>query len=435
MVIIFLVALLSISLKLTLITIVILPVSGFLIARIGSSIKRNSTKAQHVLGRMSSIFEESIGGLRIIKGYNAIDYANDKFQKENFYHYRLYKKIFRINELASPMVEILSILSIVVVMIFAGNMILETGELKAEMLMLYLLIFARMIAPAKQLVSALYTIQKGLPSARRIYAILEADEQIVEKEAPVDLTDFNKEISYQEVSFSYSETKEGEEVTVLDHINLTIAKGEKIAIVGPSGGGKSTLVDLLPRFYDVNSGMILIDGIDIKDYRIADLRKMFSIVNQDVTLFNTTVFQNIAFGLEGVTREEVKTAAQKAHADDFIRKMEAGYETIIGDRGLKLSGGERQRLSLARAILYDAPVLILDEATSALDNESEQIIRQALDELMTHKTAIIIAHRLSTIQHADRIIFIEKGKIIEQGSHAELLALGGEYAKYYCLQH
>jgi len=409
---IFLITLLSINLKLTLVTLFVLPISGFLIAWIGKSIKRDSTKAQLLLGNMSTIFEETISGLRLIKGYNAIEHASEKFAKENFDYYRANKRIFRISELGSPLIEFLSILSIVVIMVFASNLILISGELSAEILLFYLVVFARIIPPAKQLVSALYTIQKGLPSARRIYAIIDENEQITENKSAQSLLKFNREICYNHVSFSYQNNESESNTEILHDIVLSIKKGEKVAIVGSSGSGKSTLVDLLPRFYDVSSGSITIDNIDIRDYKIADLRSIFGIVNQDVTLFNTSVYDNIAFGLEHVTEEQVYDAAKRANAHDFIMKMENGYQTIIGDRGLKLSGGERQRLSIARAILHNPQILILDEATSALDNESELLVHQALEEVMKDKTAIIIAHRHSSIRHADRIICLEKGVIV-----------------------
>jgi subfamily B ATP-binding cassette protein MsbA len=412
-VVVFLVTLLSINLKLTLITLCVLPISGFLIAWIGRSIKHDSTKAQQLLGNMSSIFEETIGGLRIIKGYNAMEHASEKFAKENFDYYGANKRIFRISELGSPLVEFLSILSIVIIMVFAGNLILVSDELSAEVLLFYLVVFARIIPPVKQLVSALYTIRKGLPSARRIFAIIDGDEKIREKEQAQPLSEFKTQISYNNVSFSYQNTENEPNTEVLHDITFSIQKGEKVAIIGASGSGKSTLADLLSRFYDVSAGAITIDGIDIRDYKISDLRSVFGIVNQDVTLFNASVYDNIAFGLDNVTEEQVYDAAKRANAHDFIMKMEKGYQTTIGDRGLKLSGGERQRLSIARAILHNPQVLILDEATSALDNESELLVHQALEEIMQGKTAIIIAHRLSTIRHADRIICLEKGRIVK----------------------
>jgi subfamily B ATP-binding cassette protein MsbA len=418
MIIVFLITLLSINIKLTLITICILPVSGFLIAWIGKNIKRSSAKAQQLLGSMGSIFDETIGGLRIIKSYNTVAHASDKFGKENFDYYQANKKIFRINELGSPLVEFLSILSIVLVILFAGKLILVSNELSAEVLLFYMVVFARVIPPAKQLVSALYTIQKGLPSVRRIYAIIDGEEDIKEKAHSHPLSEFKTQISYNEVSFSYQSGADKPEV--LHNISLSIQKGEKVAIVGPSGSGKSTLVDLLSRFYDVSAGAITIDSIDIRDYKIADLRHLFGIVNQDVILFNASVFDNIAFGMEQVSEEQVIAAAKRANAHDFIMKMEKGYQTPIGDRGLKLSGGERQRLSIARAILHNPQILILDEATSALDNESELLVHQTLEEVMQDKTAIIIAHRLSTIRHADRIIFLEKGHIVKTGTPEEL---------------
>ena len=432
MFLIFLITLLFINIKLTLIALIVLPLCGLLIAAIGKSIKRNAIKAQNILGKMSVRFEETIGGLRVIKGYNAIDHAAENFQKENKYYTKIMTKTYRINELGSPLIEFLSILAMAIILLVGASFVLDDPRFKGANLVMYIFIFARMLPPAKQLVTAYYNIQKGTASTQRITQIMEAEEVILEAETPVHLTEIKEGIEYREVSFTYDEedslTNSPKEV--LRNINLKINKGEIIAITGSSGSGKSTLVDLLPRFYDIIHGKILIDGINIQDIAIRDLRNLFGIVNQDVILFNDTVLNNIAFGLKNVSREMVIEAAKMAQAHQFIMEMPEQYDTIIGDRGMKLSGGERQRLSIARTFLKNPEVLILDEATSALDNESEYLVQKALETLLQGKTAIIIAHRLSTIRQADTILFMEKGEILERGTHQELLANGKGYSLF-----
>lgn len=427
--IIYVVALFKISAPLTLLTLLILPVIGYLIALIGKSIKRSSVKAQQILGQMSSIFEESIGGLKIIKGYNAIDHANERFNHENEKFFKLNRKIFRITELGSPLIEILCIVALTLILFIGSKMVLTTTSIRAEIFMMYILLFSRLIQPAKSLVSSIYTIQKGLASAQRIYQILDGEEVIEEVENPIRITHLQDKIEYKNVSFSYEKG-----VDVLHDISFNIDKGKFIALVGASGSGKSTIVDLLPRFYDIDSGSILIDGIDARQYCISDLRRIFGIVNQDITLFNDTVFNNIAFGMPDVTREMVVDAAKVASAHDFIMEMESGYDTIVGDRGMKLSGGQRQRLSIARAVLRNPDVLILDEATSALDTESEFLVQRALQKLMEGRTSIVIAHRLSTIRKADEILFVENGRIVERGTHEELMAAKRGYYRFCSIQ-
>ncbi len=434
LIIAYVVALFKVSYELTLISLVLLPVSGYLITLIGKSIQRNSTKAQQVLGKLSSLFDETIGGLRIIKGYNAIEHANKKFQQESKTHYQINKKIFRVNELGGPMIETLSIITMMIVLMIGGSLLFKDTSFNGTLFVMFVLVFARIIPPAKQIVTVFYTIRKGLPSAKRIYEVLDADEVIVEDSNPISIQKIKNLIEFKEIYFDYTKRDSASECTVLKGINLTLHKGETIALVGASGSGKSTLVDLLPRFYEVEFGSILIDQIDIKKYKIDQLRSLFGIVNQDVTLFHDTVFNNIAFGKTNVTKEQVIEAAKIANAHEFIMEMEQQYDTIIGDRGLKLSGGQRQRLSIARAILADPQVLILDEATSALDNESEKIVQQAINTLLTGRTAIIVAHRLSTIKNVDRILFLDGGKITESGNHQQLMQLQGGYYNYYCRQ-
>lgn len=431
LVIVFLITLFSISYKLTLLTLIILPPAGILIAKIGKSIKKNSTEAQQILGRMTSAFDEAISGLRIIQGHTATDYADRRFRKMNDRFFVLNRRIFRKTEIGAPLVEFLCILALVIVLLLGGNFVVSDAAMTGEKLILFIVIFARIIPPAQSIVSSYYTIQKGMASADRIFRVIDEDEVIEEAKEPVSKKTFDDKIEYSHVHFSYREDDNEE---VLNDINFTLEKGKTVALVGASGSGKSTIVDLLPRFYDVKEGQILIDGIDIRKLKISDLRSIFGIVNQDITLFNDTVYHNIAFGKEGVTREMVEEAAKTALAHDFIMEMAEGYDTVIGDRGMMLSGGQRQRLSIARAVLQNSQVLILDEATSALDTESEYIVQQSLQRLMEGRTTIVVAHRLSTIRRADEILFVQGGRIIERGNHDELIALGGEYAKFCALQ-
>lgn len=431
LVIVFLITLFSISYKLTFLTLIILPPAGILIAKIGKSIKKNSTEAQQILGRMTSAFDEAISGLRIIQGHTATDYADRRFRKMNDRFFVLNRRIFRKTEIGAPLVEFLCILALVIVLLLGGNFVVSDAAMTGEKLILFIVIFARIIPPAQSIVSSYYTIQKGMASADRIFRVIDEDEVIEEAKEPVSKKTFDDKIEYSHVHFSYREDDNEE---VLNDINFTLEKGKTVALVGASGSGKSTIVDLLPRFYDVKEGQILIDGIDIRKLKISDLRSIFGIVNQDITLFNDTVYHNIAFGKEGVTREMVEEAAKTALAHDFIMEMAEGYDTVIGDRGMMLSGGQRQRLSIARAVLQNPQVLILDEATSALDTESEYIVQQSLQRLMEGRTTIVVAHRLSTIRRADEILFVQGGRIIERGNHDELIALGGEYAKFCALQ-
>lgn len=430
---VFLIALFSISAKLTLISLIVLPIAGFFIASIGKSIKQKSVKAQQLLGRLSSIFEETIGGLRIVKAYNAIDFMSEKFKDENHEFYKLNKKIYRINELGSPLVEFLSVAALMLIL-FLGGLFAPESMFNGSLFVMYILVFARIIPPAKALVTSVYNIQKGMASAERIYEIIDGEEIIVEDKDPVSLQEFKDKIEYQHVGFSYNSNQVDGHYDVLNDVNFSLEKGKTIALVGASGAGKSTLVDLLPRFYDVSAGEITLDGINLKRYRISDLRGIFGIVNQDVMLFNDTIYNNITFGMENKTKEEVVEAAKIAQAHDFIMETEDGYDTILGDRGMRLSGGQRQRISIARALLSNPQVLILDEATSALDTESEFLFQRALEGLLKNRTAIIIAHRLSTIRNADQILFVKDGHISEQGSHDELMQQKGDYYRFCNLQ-
>lgn len=420
----YLIFLFLMSPQLTIFVLVLLPLSAFIIGRIGKSLKRTSAKGQKQLGLILSIIEETLGGLRIIKAFTAINASNKNFRKSNQRYTRIMIRLYRKRDLASPLSEILSSMVMVIVLWFGGRIVLSPdSNLDAAVFITYIVIFSQIIVPSKAITKAFYNIQKGSASVERIQEVFDAEEIILEKPNAENVKDFEKELEYKKVSFAY-----GKEM-VLKNIDLKIEKGKTIALVGPSGGGKSTLVDLLPRFYDSLEGGIFLDGKNVKDLVIDDLRGLMGIVSQESILFNDTIMGNIAMGMETVNEEDVIAAAKVANAHEFISEMEEGYHTNIGDRGVKLSGGQRQRLSIARAVLKNPPILILDEATSALDTESERLVQEALTELMKNRTSIVIAHRLSTIQHADEIIVISKAEIVERGKHQELLKLNGMYKK------
>ena len=426
----YLVALFVISPSLSVFVLLLLPVSGFFIGRIGRSLKRTSVKGQKQLGIILSIIEETISGLRIIKAFNAINLAEQNFHGTNNKYTRLMIRLYRKRDLASPLSEFLATSVLVVVLWFGGRLVLSPeNPLDAAIFIAYLGIFSQIIPPAKSITTAVYNIQKGAASVERIQKIFDAEEVIEEIPDAISKTNFDKEIEYRDVSFSY------EKETVLDKINLKIKKGKTIALVGPSGGGKSTMVDLLPRFYDCISGEILIDGIPLKNFVISDVRGLMGIVTQESILFNDTIYGNITLGMQNVKEDDVIAAAKVANAHEFISKMENAYNTNIGDQGVKLSGGQKQRLSIARAVLKNPPILILDEATSSLDTESERLVQDALSKLMQNRTSIVIAHRLSTIKHADEIVVIKNGKIIEKGKHEQLLKNDGVYKNLHELQN
>jgi len=428
-VIVYLSAMLFISPELTLFVIIMLPLSGLIIGRIGKSLKKTSLKGQEKIGLLSAIIDETLTGIRVIKAFNAEKTQTSKFHSANQGHFRLMTKMLNKRDLSSPLSELLGIMVVIIVLWFGGKMVLskETG-LDAEIFIGFIVIFSQLIPPAKAFSTAYYNIQKGIASSERVEDILDAPIVITDAPDAVAIDGFNKAIEYKNVSFRYEKTP------VLNNISQKIEKGKTIALVGPSGGGKSTLADLLPRFYDPVEGEILIDGVNIKSYKINALRNLMGIVTQESILFNDTVFNNIAFGIEHVSEEAVINAAKIANAHDFITQMEEGYQTYIGDRGTKLSGGQRQRITIARAILKNPPILILDEATSALDAESEKLVQDALFNLMKNRTSIVIAHRLATIKHADEIIVIENGQITERGSHKKLMASNKTYKKLVELQ-
>jgi ATP-binding cassette, subfamily B, bacterial MsbA len=428
-IIVFLVTLIVISPTLTIFVIILLPITAFLIAQIGKSLKRTSTKGQGKLGVILSIVEETISGLRIIKGFNAISMANQKFREQNSALTRIMNRLYRKRDLASPLSEFLSTLVLVVILWFGGQLVLsETSDLDATVFIFYVVVFSQLIVPVKAFTVAYYNLQKGIASAERINEIVTAEEVIEEKPDALPINSFSEMIEYRNVHFAYKHEP------VLKNINLKIEKGKMIALVGASGSGKSTMVDLLPRFYDCNEGEILIDNIPIKNLKIDHLRGLMGIVTQETILFNDTIFNNIAFGMSGVDLQNVMEAAKIANAHEFIERMPEGYETNIGDRGVKLSGGQKQRISIARAVLKNPPIMILDEATSALDTESERLVQDALLRLMKNRTSVVIAHRLSTIQFAHEIIVLDNGAIVERGSHNELINKKGIYSRLCDMQ-
>ena len=419
----------TLSPKLTLFVLIVLPLAGLLIGKVGKMLKKESKEGQTKLAGIISTVEETISGLRIIKAFNAIRYSSDKFEEQNSDYTKVLRGIHRKRDMSSPMSEFLSSAVVILVLWFGGKLILGGGNhIDAGSFISYIVVFSQIISPAKSFSQGYYNVQKGIASAERIFEILDAEEVITEKENALEIKDFNDSIEYKNVHFNYGKDE------VLKGIDLKIPKGKFVALVGESGGGKSTMADLLPRFYEVAKGSVCIDGHDIRDYKISDLRGLMGIVSQDTILFNDTVFNNIAFGMENVSKEKVIEAAKIANAHEFIMELEHGYDTRIGDRGMNLSGGQRQRLSIARAVLKNPPILILDEATSSLDTESERLVQDALAKVMSQRTSIVIAHRLSTIQYADEIVVLQKGQIIERGKHDELIALGGVYKKLTDLQ-
>lgn len=426
-------ALIFISPRLFLYFLIVMPVAAWLIGLIGKSLQRNSARGQQRLGTLFAILEESLAGIRSIKSFGREKHTINRFSNANTSYAKSMIRVAQRRELSSPLSEILITLGLVFILILGGFAVLD-GELLSSVFILFVILFARLIPPVQSMVRVYNNLQKANAAAKRVFEVIDADESIYEKPNAISLPLFHNSIQYLDVSFSYRHTPDKESVLILNKINLTIPKGKIIALVGPSGAGKTTMVDLLPRFYDCTQGSILIDGIPIDDLNINSLRSQIGLVSQNCILFNDTVANNIAFGRTDYTFEQIKHAAQVAHADEFIDQMAQGYNTPIGDRGLNLSGGQRQRLSIARAVLKDPPILILDEATSALDTESELAVQQALEKLMIGRTCIVIAHRLSTICHADEIVVLDKGQIVERGTHQQLIDRNGLYQKLVSLQ-
>lgn len=427
--------LLTMSAKLTLVVFFLFPVAGIIIGNIGKSLKKKSQKGQIQIARILSAIEENIFGLKVIKAFNAEKQINQKFEEELGKHQNIMSSILRRRDLASPMSEFLSTMVMVVVIWYGGNLIFESQDnptsnsLSPQAFIGFIVIFSQILPPIKSLSQGYYNIQRGSASAQRITAILEAEIEVKEKENAIPIQTFKNSIEFKNTSFGYTRK------SVLNNLNLKIKKGQTIALVGQSGGGKSTLANLVTRYYDVTKGSLEIDGHNIKDYKVGDLRRLMGIVTQDAILFNDSIFNNIALGIDNPDPKKVMEAAKIANAHEFISKFEEGYHHNIGDGGHKLSGGQKQRLSIARAVMKNPPILILDEATSALDTESERLVQDALTKLMANRTSLVIAHRLSTIQKADTIVVINDGAVVEQGTHEELLKIEGNYHKLHHMQN
>ena len=415
--------------SLSLFLVVLLPLTGFIIGRVSRSLRKTSNDSQEQSGVLMSILDETLGGLRVIKAFNAENLLQSKFFKTNDSLNHLRNKIMFRRDMASPMSEMLGVIVLCCILYFGGQMVLnQQYSLQPEGFIAYIAIFTQVINPAKSLSTAFYNAQRGSAAIKRIEDILHADIVIKEPANPAPIVSFKESIEFENVSFAY------EGIDILHHIHLKIKKGKTVALVGSSGAGKSTLADLIPRFHDVTGGELRIDGINIKNYSLHDLRGQMSIVTQEPVLFNDTIAANIALGTPDATIQEIEEAARVANAHQFISQKEDGYQTNIGDRGSKLSGGERQRITIARAVLKNPPILILDEATSSLDTESERLVQDAINNMMQNRTCVVIAHRLSTIRHADEIIVLQKGAIVERGTHEELVSQNGFYKKLVDMQ-
>ena len=417
------------SVKLTLFAILVIPISAFLISKIVKRLKQQATLAQHMFGLMISYLDEALSGIKIIKAFNATEDIKDKFHQENIRYSDLGRKMARRQQLSGPVSEFLGVTMVALIVLYGGSLIIDNqSELTVAKFVGYIAIFSQVMRPAKALTDSFSTIHAGIAAGERVLDLIDEKPEIRDAPDAIELKDFNQHIKLRDVSFSYHSR------TVLKSINLTIPKGKTIALVGPSGGGKSTMMDLLPRFIDAQQGSVSIDDINVKQIKQESLWALFGVVNQESMLFNDTIYNNIAFGNHDATPEKVEAAARVANAHYFIMETDNGYQSNIGDRGMKLSGGQKQRICIARAVLKNPPIMLLDEATSALDTESEKLVQEALNNLMQNRTSLVIAHRLSTIQKADSIVVLEDGKIVEQGNHTELIALEGLYKRLIDMQ-
>jgi len=425
----YIVSLLMMSVELTLFALLIIPISGFFISKIVKKLKQQAMEAQSVYGQMISYLDEALSGIKIIKAFNAVEFVKKRFNEENAYYSNIGRRMARRQQLGSPVSEFLGVIMVAVILLYGGNLVINGDQsFTAGTFIAYIAIFSQVMRPAKALTDSFTNIHSGIAAGERVLDLIDQKPGVVDLSDAKSIDSFNDEIRLENIGFDYDEK------SVLSNVNMVIPKGSTIALVGPSGGGKSTLMDLIPRFMDPLKGRILIDDKDIRDLKVDSLRNLMGIVNQDLVLFNDTIANNIAFGIENASEESIIAAAKIANAHDFIMESESGYQTNIGDRGIKLSGGQKQRLCIARAVLKNPPILLLDEATSALDTESEKLVQEALNNLMKSRTSLVIAHRLSTIQQADKIFVLDKGKIVEEGTHTELLVKEGVYRKLIEMQ-
>jgi subfamily B ATP-binding cassette protein MsbA len=417
------------SAKLTFFAILVIPISAFIISKIVKRLKEQATLAQHLFGLMISYLDEALSGIKIIKAFNATEDIKNKFHEENVRYSELGRKMARRQQLSGPVSEFLGVTMVAIIVLYGGSLILDNqSDLSVSKFVAYIALFSQVMRPAKALTDSFSTIHAGIAAGERVLELIDERPEIQDAPNAVDVTTFNDSLKLTNVSFAYQSRP------VLKSINLTIPKGKTVALVGPSGGGKSTMMDLLPRFIDAQTGSVSIDGLDVKQVKMESLWALFGVVNQESMLFNDTIYNNIAFGNKTATPEKVEAAARVANAHDFIMETDKGYDSNIGDRGMKLSGGQKQRICIARAVLKNPPIMLLDEATSALDTESEKLVQEALNNLMQNRTSLVIAHRLSTIQKADMIVVLEDGKIVEQGNHSELIAHDGLYKRLIDMQ-